>query len=216
MNKNKKRMHEIVNRLIKAYPDSKISLNFSNPYELLVATILSAQSTDKRVNMVLPNLFNAFPDVQSLSKAEIKDIIPYIKTLGWYNNKAKSLHKMAKMVASEFSGKIPSTMNELIKLPGVGRKTANVVLGNGFGIKNSGITVDTHVTRICNRLGVVHTTNAIIIERELIKLVPEDKWVEFTHLMIDHGRKICVRKPKCDICVLEDLCDKNLDYNKKK
>ncbi len=200
------RMEKIVNELIKEYPDTKPSLDFNNPFELLVATILSAQTTDKAVNLVLPALFAKYPDAISMSEATADEIKPYIKTLGLYNNKAKSLERMAKSLTENFNGEVPSTMKELISLAGVGRKTANVVMGNAFGIPDSGITVDTHVTRLAIRWGFVNTKNAIKIERELMKIVPKDHWVKFTTLVIDHGRAICKRKPLCDRCVLKELC----------
>ena len=204
---NKNRMEKIVNTLIKAYPDTKVSLEFNNPFELLVATILSAQTTDKAVNKVLPGLFGNYPDADAMSKADADEIKPFIKTLGLYNNKAKSLSIMSKSLIKKYGGKVPNTMKDLISLAGVGRKTANVVLGNAFGIPDSGITVDTHVTRLANRWGFVSSQNAVKIERELMKVVPVEHWVKYTTLVIDHGRAICKSKPLCDSCVLNDLCE---------
>jgi endonuclease-3 len=202
-----KRISKILELLYDEYPNSRVSLDYRNPYELLVATILSAQSTDKGVNKVLPGLFKRFPDVHSMSKSSTDDIKPYIKTIGLYNNKAKFLSNMARKVIEDFDGKIPQTMKELISLPGVARKTANVVLGNAFE-KPEGIAVDTHVIRLINRMGFIEGKNAVKIERELVKIVPRDKWTKLTMVFIDHGRKICIRKPKCDKCVLSNYCDK--------
>ena len=206
---DKKRMEKIVDLLIKEYPDTKVSLDYHNPFELLVATILSAQTTDKAVNKILPQLFEKYPDAHSMSKARIEEIVPLIKTIGLFNNKAKSLSKMSAALVENFDGNVPSTMKELTSLSGVGRKTANVVLGNAFGIRDSGITVDTHVTRLSNRWGFVDSKNAVIIERVLMKLVPSDHWVRFTTLVIDHGRATCKTKPDCDNCVLNKLCPFN-------
>ncbi len=204
---NKSRISKILELLYDEYPKSKVSLDYHNPYELLAAVILSAQSTDKGVNKVLPELFRRFPDVYSISQASPEEIKPYIKTIGLYNNKAKFLNNMAKKVVADFDGSIPQTMKELISLPGVARKTANVVLGNAFD-KPKGIAVDTHVIRLTNRMGFVDTKNAVKIERELVKIVSKDKWTKLTMVFIDHGRKVCGRKPKCDECVLADYCEK--------
>lgn len=202
----KKRMEKIVDLLIEGYPETKVSLDYGNPFELLVATILSAQTTDKAVNKILPQLFKKFPNAQAISEAKVDEIIPLIKTIGLYNNKAKALFKMSASLVERFSGNVPGTMKELTSLAGVGRKTANVVLGNAFGINDSGITVDTHVTRLSNRWGFVDSKNAVIIERVLMKLVHVDHWVKFTTLVIDHGRAICKAKPLCKNCILESLC----------
>lgn len=201
------RISKILELLYNEYPNSRVSLDYHNPYELLVAVILSAQSTDKGVNKVLPELFRRFPDVRSMGGASPDEIKPYIKTIGLYNNKAKFLNNMAKKVIDDFESKIPQTMKELISLPGVARKTANVLLGNAFD-KPKGIAVDTHVIRLTNRMGFVEGKNAVKIERELVKIVPKDRWTKLTMVFIDHGRKICTRKPKCEDCVLADYCDK--------
>lgn len=201
------RISKILELLYNEYPNSRVSLDYHNPYELLVAVILSAQSTDKGVNKVLPELFRRFPDVRSMGGASPDEIKPYIKTIGLYNNKAKFLNNMAKKVIDDFESKIPQTMKELISLPGVARKTANVLLGNAFD-KPEGIAVDTHVIRLTNRMGFVEGKNAVKIERELVKIVPKDRWTKLTMVFIDHGRKICTRKPKCEDCVLADYCDK--------
>lgn len=206
---DKKRMEKIVDLLIEGYPDTRVSLDYSNPFELLVATILSAQTTDKAVNKILPHLFKKFPDAQTMSEARVDEIIPLIKTIGLYNNKAKSLSKMSISLVENFGGNVPNTMKELTSLAGVGRKTANVVLGNAFGIDDSGITVDTHVSRLSNRWGFVDSKNAVIIERILMKLVPANHWVKFTTLAIDHGRAVCKTKPLCENCIIEKLCPFN-------
>ncbi len=198
---------EVIETLKKAYPNSKVSLDFENPYQLLVATILSAQTTDKAVNKVTPRLFEKYPSIEKLAKAEVDDVAEIIKTLGFYRTKAKNLVRMANKVMKEFNGEIPQTMKGLTSLPGVGRKTANVVLGNAFGIPNSGITVDTHVKRIANRIGWTENQNPEKIEKDLMKIIPVNYWVAFTPLIIDHGRAICrARNPKCEICPIEDYC----------
>lgn len=200
-------MTEVIKLLKKTYPDSKVSLDFKNPYELLVATILSAQTTDKAVNKVTPVLFKEYPTVEDLANAKVEDVAEIIRTLGFYKTKAKNLVKMANRVVKEFGGEIPQTMKDLTSLAGVGRKTANVVLGNAFGIPDSGITVDTHVKRIANRLGWTNNTDPEKIEKDLMKIIPVEYWVEFTPLIIDHGRAICkARKPLCEKCPIESFC----------
>lgn len=198
---------EIIRKLHLEYPKSRSSLDFSNPYELLVGTILSAQSTDKRVNIVLPGLLSEFSNPQSMAEGKIDDIKEHIKSVGLYNNKAKQIKKMSQMISDEYNGAVPKEMRELIKLPGVGRKTANVVLGNAFGVPDSGIAVDTHVIRMTQRMGLTTHKDAIKIERDLMEIVPQNEWIDFTHLFIDHGRKICVKKPNCQECVLKSNCD---------
>lgn len=207
MTDRKKQVKEIIKLLRQEYPDSKCSLDFSNPYELLVGTILSAQSTDKRVNMVLPNLIGEFPNPNSMADGDIDGIKEHIKSVGLYNNKAKQIKKMSKMIVEDFNGNVPAEMSELVKLPGVGRKTANVVLGNAFGVPDSGIAVDTHVIRMTQRMGLTTNKDAVKIEKDLMKIVPQKDWVDFTHLFIDHGRKICIKKPKCEECILKSNCD---------
>jgi len=205
-------VREVIQRLRQEYPNSKTSLDFNNPFQLLVGTILSAQTTDKAVNKATPDLFKAFPDVFSLSRASKEEVVPYIKSIGLYNNKAKNLVAMAKMIVSEYGGEVPSTMKELTSLPGVGRKTANVVMGNAFGIPDSGITVDTHMIRITNLLGWAKGKNPVKIEKELMKIIPVEDWVDITHLIIDHGRAVCkANRPLCGKCVLADLCPSSLE-----
>lgn len=207
MQNNQERMKTIINRLEEEYPRVEVSLDYSNPFELLVATILSAQTTDKMVNSVLPELFDAFPDPQSMANAEPDEIVPLIRSIGLYNNKSKALVGMSQKLVNEYDGKVPRKMKDLLKLPGVGRKTANVVLGNALGVSDSGITVDTHVLRISKRLEFTKSKTAEAVEKDLMEIVPKNYWVDITHLMIAHGRNTCsARKPKCDKCTLSDLC----------
>ena len=201
---------EYIRRLEATYPDAKCSLDFRNPYELVVATILSAQCTDVRVNMVTPDLFARFPDPGALADAETEDLENRIKSTGFFRNKTKSLLGMARAVVDQHRGEIPRTMDELTHLPGVGRKTANVVLGNAFRI-DEGVVVDTHVTRVSFRLGLTRETDPVKIEQDLMKVVPREKWTLFSHLLIFHGRAICVaRRPLCEKCPLWDLCPSSL------
>jgi endonuclease III len=200
------RVAEILRRLDAAYPDSKCALAHTNAWELTVATILSAQCTDVRVNMVTPALFAKYPTPESLARVEPQQIEPDIQSTGFFRNKAKSIVGAARKVVNEFGGKVPQTMDELLTLPGVARKTANVVLGSWFG-KNEGIVVDTHVYRISRRLELTKADNPVAIEQDLIKILPRAKWTDFSHQIIWHGRKICVaRKPRCAECPLETIC----------
>lgn len=200
------RMAEILTRLKREYPDAKCALDHQNPYQLLAATILSAQCTDARVNLVTPVLFTAYPDPGRLAQARQPDVEKIIQSTGFFRNKAKSLIGMAQSVVADHGGTIPRTMDELHALPGVGRKTANVVLGNAFGI-NAGVTVDTHVTRLSNLLGLTAHSDPVKIEQDLMRLVPQDDWTLISHLLILHGRAICIaRRPQCGECVLNDIC----------
>lgn len=200
------RMPEILRRLKRAYPGAKCALDHENPYQLLAATILSAQCTDARVNMVTPVLFKAYPSPASLAQAKQGDVEEIIKSTGFFRNKAKSLIGMAQGIVAEHGGEVPNTMEQLHALPGVGRKTANVVLGNAFGI-NAGVTVDTHVTRLSNLLGLTKQKDAVKIEQDLMQLVPKKDWTIVSHLLILHGRAICIaNRPRCSDCVLNDLC----------
>jgi endonuclease-3 len=193
-------------RLLARYPDAHCALDFTNAYELLCATILSAQCTDKRVNMVTPALFARYPDARSLAAARREDVEELIKSTGFFRNKAKSLIGMATAVVERHGGEVPADMDALVVLPGVGRKTANVILGNAFG-RNDGIVVDTHVTRLSNRLALANGTDAVKIERALLPLFPQERWTMLSHLLIEHGRQICdARKPRCGECVLADVC----------
>jgi endonuclease-3 len=196
----------VFERLLASYPGAHCALDFTNPFELLCATILSAQCTDKRVNMVTPALFARFPDAAALAVAGQDEVEELIRSTGFYRNKAKSLIGMAGALVERHGGAVPDDMASLVALPGVGRKTANVILGNAFG-KDEGIVVDTHVTRLSNRLGLTRETDAVKIERALIPLFPRDRWTMVSHLLIEHGRQICLaRKPRCAACVLADVC----------
>jgi len=200
------RAPEIYRRLTQEYPDAKCALDHRDPYELLVATILSAQCTDKRVNMVTPALFAKYPTPESMSVANPDELQEMIRSTGFFRNKTKSLLGMSAAVARQPGGKVPGTMAELVKLPGVGRKTANVVLGNAFGV-DEGVVVDTHVSRLSNRLGFSKESDPVKIEQDLIALFPRSQWTMLAHLLISHGRAICdARRPLCEKCVVNDLC----------
>jgi endonuclease-3 len=188
------------------YPDAHCALDFKNPYELLVATILSAQCTDERVNQVTPSLFKKYPNPSKLAIAIIEELEKLIYSTGFYKNKAKNLKACAKKLTEHHGGEIPKNMMELVALPGVGRKTANVVLGNAFGI-SSGVVVDTHVTRLSNRLGWVNSENAVQIEQKLNKLIPQEFWIMTSHWLIAHGRGPCkARNAQCSGCLLKEIC----------
>jgi endonuclease-3 len=197
---------ETVRRLKAEYPDAKCALEHESPYQLIVATILSAQCTDARVNMVTPALFRRYPSVFELARAEPAELEEMIKSTGFFRNKTKSLIGMAQAVVADHNGELPSTMEALRKLPGVGRKTANVVLGNAFGI-DEGIVVDTHVTRLSQLLGWTRHTDAEKIEQDLVQLFPREEWTLLSHLLIFHGRQVCIaRRPQHHRCVLNDIC----------
>ncbi len=197
---------DVYDRLEKEYPDAHCELDFANPLELLIATILSAQCTDKRVNMVTPSLFARYPTAAALAAAIPEDLEEMIRSTGFFRNKTKSLLGMSGAVVEHHGGEVPSTMAELVKLPGVGRKTANVILGNAFG-KDEGIVVDTHVTRLSARLGLTTEVDPVKIETALIALFPRERWTMLSHLLIFHGRRVCeARTPKCGECVLNDIC----------
>jgi endonuclease-3 len=200
------RARTILARLLRAYPDAHCALDFRDAYELLVATILSAQCTDVRVNMVTPSVFARYPDAPALAGARQADVEALIKSTGFFRNKAKSLIGMARAVTERHGGQVPATMDELTHLPGVGRKTANVILGNAFD-RNDGVVVDTHVSRLSQRLGLTKQKDPVKIEQALMPLFPRPRWTILSHLLIEHGRKVCVaRKPKCTECVLSDIC----------
>jgi len=200
------RAREIYVRLVEHYPDAHCALDFKSPFQLLVATILSAQCTDKRVNMVTPALFKRYRTPAALAVAKPEELEEIIKSTGFFRNKTKSLLGMSNAVAERHGGKIPDTMDELVKLPGVGRKTANVVLGNAYD-KNEGVVVDTHVGRVSKRLGLTRQTDPVKVEQDLMKLFPSDRWTMLSHLLIEHGRRICeARRPKCESCFLSDIC----------
>jgi endonuclease-3 len=197
---------EILSRLKALYPDAECALEHTNPYQLLVATILSAQCTDARVNLVTPAFFARYPTPFELAKADPADVEELIRSTGFFRNKTRSLIGMAQALAAEHGGEVPRTMAELRRLPGVGRKTANVVLGNAFGI-NEGVTVDTHVTRLSRLLGLSREEDPAKIEEELMKLFPQADWALLSHLLIFHGRQVCIaRRPRCGDCVLAQLC----------
>jgi endonuclease-3 len=200
------RAPEIYRRLAQQYPDAECALDHRNPYELLVATILSAQCTDKRVNMVTPALFEKYPDPKSMAAANPEVLQEMIKSTGFFRNKTKSLLGMANKVSDAHGGVIPDTMEALIKLAGVGRKTANVVLGNAFG-RDEGVVVDTHVSRLSQRLALSRENDPVKIEQDLMALFPREQWTMLAHLLISHGREICeARRPLCEKCVVNDLC----------
>lgn len=202
----KTRTRDIIRRLKRAYPDAKCSLNHSNPFELLVATILSAQCTDERVNIVTADLFRKYKKPEDYLKVSPRELEKDIQSTGFFRNKTKSIQGTSKVLSEEYGGQVPHTMDELLELPGVARKTANVVLGNAFGVK-AGVVVDTHVTRLSHRLAFTEQKTAEKIEQDLIEIVPKKDWVIFPHLLIAHGRKICkARNPLCAECPVEKLC----------
>ena len=200
----------LLERLLERYPDAHCALDFGTAFELLCATILSAQCTDKRVNLVTPALFARYPDAEALAAARQEDVEELVRTTGFFRNKAKSLIGMATALVERHGGEVPANMAALVLLPGVGRKTANVILGNAFGL-NEGIVVDTHVTRLGNRLGLTSESDAVKIEQALVPLFPRDQWTMVSHLLIEHGRQICdARKPRCGDCPLADICPSSL------
>jgi endonuclease-3 len=200
------RIADLLQRLARAYPNAECALHHSNAWELMVATILSAQCTDARVNMVTPGLFQRFPTPTDFAHAHLVEIEELIRSTGFYHNKAKSLHGAAARLIGEYHGVVPQTMEELLTVPGVARKTANVVLGVGFK-KAVGVVVDTHVLRLSRRLEVTRATEPVKVERDLMKIIPQDHWIAFSHEMIHHGRQVCIaRKPRCADCTLEPLC----------
>lgn len=202
----KQRALEVLVRLNRLYPDATCSLNYSTPVQLLVATILSAQCTDERVNKVTPALFARFPDAKSMAEADIAEIEELVRTTGFFRNKAKNIQGACRMIVQDFNSQVPNRMDDLLKLPGVARKTANVVLAHAFGI-NAGVTVDTHVTRLSNRLGFTKHEDPIRIERDLMKLLPQRDWENWSIRLIYHGRAICkARKPACEACELAPIC----------
>jgi endonuclease-3 len=201
------RISAILELLAKSYPNVECALHHSSPWELLVATILSAQCTDARVNMVTPSLFKKFPTPTDFAHAPLVEIEEQIRSTGFYHNKAKSLNGAARKLTSDFGGEVPQTMEELLTLPGVARKTANVVLGVAFG-KAVGVVVDTHVLRLSRRLELTQAVEPIQVEKDLMKIIPQDRWIAFSHEMIHHGRQVCIaRKPRCADCTLELLCN---------
>jgi endonuclease III len=200
------RIRALLDLLEQAYPNAECALHHRNAWELLVATILSAQCTDARVNMVTPALFKKFPTPADFAHAPLVEIEEMIRSTGFYHNKAKSLNGAARKLVEDYSGKVPQTMEELLTLPGVARKTGNVVLGVAFG-KAVGVVVDTHVLRLSRRLELTQETQPVPVEQDLMKIIPQDHWIAFSHEMIHHGRQVCIaRKPRCPDCTLEPLC----------
>jgi endonuclease-3 len=205
--RKRERAQRVWDLLREEYPDAHCELDFQNPFQLSVATILSAQTTDERVNMVTPELFEAFPDAEALAGAPKEEVEEIVRSTGFFRNKARNVIGFAEGVVEEHGGEVPRSMEALRALPGVGRKTANVILGNAFGI-DEGVVVDTHVKRLSNRLGFTsEKKNAEKIERHLMELFPRDRWTLLSHLLIWHGRRICdARKPACEACVVAHLC----------
>ncbi|MBF1999701.1 MAG: endonuclease III [Synechococcales cyanobacterium M58_A2018_015] len=202
----KQRALEILVRLKRLYPEAPCTLNYETPVQLLVATILSAQCTDERVNLVTPELFRRFPDAVALASAEVGELEQLVRSTGFYRNKAKNIQAACRQIVSDYGGHVPQTMEELLKLPGVARKTANVVLAHAYGI-HAGVTVDTHVKRLSQRLGLTQHSDPIRIERDLMQLLPQPDWENWSIRLIYHGRAVCTaRNPACDSCVLADLC----------
>jgi endonuclease-3 len=202
----KERVAKIIEMLEKQYPDAKTALNYSNPLEMLIATMLCAQTTDAQVNMVTKKLFKKYHTPEDYANADIKELEQDIRSTGFYHNKARNAQKCCQMLVEKFHSQVPNTMEELMELPGVARKTANIVLDNAYGIV-AGVAVDTHVHRLSQRLGLTENDDAVKIEQDLMQITPKDKWMKLTDLLIFHGRQVCnAKKPKCDICVLNKIC----------
>ena len=200
------RIQELLRRLKKSYGDAECALTHKNAFELLVATILSAQCTDVRVNMVTPALFKKYPNPKALAAADPADVEDLVRTTGFFRNKAKNIIGMAQRLNAAYAGEVPKTMDDLLTLPGVARKTANVVLGVAYHLAH-GVVVDTHVKRLSVRLGMTKQVDPVKVERELMAAIPRASWIQFSHWLIHHGRQICVaRKPKCEVCPLQDIC----------
>ncbi len=196
----------ILELLDQTYPEAHVTLDFANPLEMLVATVLSAQCTDVRVNLVTPALFAKYPTARAYAQAPVEELEEMIRSTGFFRNKAKSIKALCQKLVEEYGGEVPASLDELVKLPGIGRKTANVVLGNAFGIP--GIFVDTHLGRVSQRLGLTKHQDPVKIEFDLMPLIPKERWVKFSHQMIWHGRRICdARKPRCPLCPLLPYCD---------
>ncbi len=203
---DQKRVKEIIKILSKEIPDSRVALISSNPLELLIATILSAQCTDVKVNQVTKSLFKKYRSAEDYAKADLSELEEEIRPTGFYRNKAKSIQKCTQELVKRFGGEVPKTLEELITLPGVGRKTANVILGNAFGVPS--IVVDTHVHRVSQRIGLTKRDDPVMIEFDLMKVVPKEEWTLFSNLLIWHGRRTCIaRKPLCTLCSIRQLCD---------
>jgi endonuclease III len=204
----KTRAKKIKDALFKAYPDATCALSHRNAFELAVATILSAQCTDERVNIVTKTLFKKYPNAKAFAEADIAQLEIDIRTTGFYRNKARSIQEFSRAIVEQFKGEVPQDLDALVKLPGIGRKTANVILGTFFGLA-TGVVVDTHVSRLSQRMGLTKQEDPVKIELDLMELIPEKDWILFGHSMIWHGRKVCIaRKPKCSICPVEKECPK--------
>jgi endonuclease III len=202
----KTRALKLVELLEKEYPNAKVALQYANPLELLIATILSAQCTDQRVNIVTKTLFKKYTKPEDYAEANLQELEKEVRSTGFYHNKAKNIQNCCRMLVDKYNSKVPKTMNELLELPGVARKTANIVLSNAYGIIE-GIAVDTHVRRLSQRLGLTENEDPNKIETDLMQIVPKENWARITDLLIFHGRKICTaKKPRCDICVLNKIC----------
>jgi len=213
-NSNEASVLKIIKLLEKEFPNAKIALDYTNPLELLIATILSAQCTDKRVNIVTKTLFTKYRNAEDYANADLKEFEQDIKSTGFYHNKAKNIKNCCQMLIEKFHGQIPKTMQEMLELPGVARKTANIVLQNAYGIVE-GIAVDTHVRRVSKRLGLTNQEDPDKIEHDLMKIAPKDCWMRITDLLIFLGRNVCVaKKPKCDACVLNKLCPSAFTFEK--
>jgi endonuclease-3 len=202
----KNRALKVIELLEKEHPDAKIALHFTNPLELLVATILSAQCTDERVNMVTKELFKKYAKAEDYANADLAELEQDIKSTGFYRNKAKNIKKCCQLLVEKYHSQVPRTMAELLELPGVARKTANIVLSNAFGVVE-GVAVDTHVRRLAQRLGLTESDDPSKTEADLMNIVPKEKWMRITDLLIFHGRRVCIaKKPKCEVCVLNKIC----------
>jgi endonuclease-3 len=202
----KKRAEQCIALLREHYPEARCSLNFRSVHQLMVATILSAQCTDERVNMVTRQLFKKYRSVRDFAEADLEELAGDIHSTGFHNSKAKSIKHSAQVIVNEYNGRVPKNLDELVKLPGVGRKTGSVILGAGYGLAE-GVVVDTHVGRISRRLGFTARKDPEKVERDLIKVIPQPDWIDYAYLLIDHGRAICkARRPKCGACFLADLC----------
>ena len=206
---DKEKVKKVLDLLEEEYPEAECALHHRNVFELIVAVALSAQTTDKSVNQVTPELFEKYPDAEALSKADPADVEKFIRRIGMYKTKSKNIVAMAERIVSDFGGQVPEDYGSLVSLPGVGRKTANVVLSVGFGHQR--IAVDTHVFRVSNRIGLVHESDVLKTELALMETVPEDRWSKTHHSLIFHGRNCCTaRKPDCENCVIRELCEKNI------
>jgi endonuclease-3 len=209
----KARALKIIELLEKEHPDAKVALHYKNPLELLVATILSAQATDEQINVITPKLFQKYKTAEDYANAELTELEQDIKSSGFYHNKAKNLKNSAKLLVEKYNSQVPKTMEELVELPGVARKTANIVLFNAYGV-TAGVAVDTHVRRLAQRLGLTENSDQNKIEKDLMNIVPKNKWMRITDLLIFHGRHVCdARKPRCDVCVLNKICPSAFSFD---